>query len=128
MKYFAWSPKELKDMFSNDIPQGKYMSEPEIFPDEEFMGCMKPMEYFLNDIAKNLTAWSKAPDNSAVYYKTKNNCYKIAISLHHSDLIDIFCHNKSVKKTLSTWINKSTMDVGKDFLKDKKDLFVPLLP
>jgi hypothetical protein len=129
VKFFVWSPKELSDMFSNDRPVGKYLDEPSMFPAEEFGGCMKPLEYFSNDIRMNLEVWSKSSLSNMVYYKTKKNYYRISINPTHSGLVDIICHNKDLKKTISTWANTSSItDLGKEWLVGKRDLYVPLMP
>ena len=129
MKYFAWSIKELRGMFENEIPIGKFMDEPSMFPEEEFAGCMKPIEYFCNDIRKNLEAWSKSADNKSIYYKTRNNYYKFSVNPVHKGVINMVCHNKEAKKTISSWANQASISyLGKDFLKDRPENFVPLLP
>lgn len=114
-KTFFNTGQQLAQIFTQYSPAGKYYHNNIMFPEEQFSGCMKPIEYFMNDIHKNLIEW--ACDSKNIFYKTKLNWYMFCINEEHKTLINMSCFSNSSWERVDDWANKSSVDcLGKEWL------------
>lgn len=109
------------------------MSDNDLFPDSEFDGCMKPIEYFINDITRNLEEWAYDPGSKdipkAIYYKTKRCFYLFSPDSKNENLIYMSCFGRTKNVRYDSFANSSSLDsIGKTFLmKDNISKRVPVL-
>lgn len=125
MDTFFESPQQLAQMFTEQNQTGKYMTCDNLFPDDEFSGCMKPIEYFMADIINNLKSWSA--DQSAIFYKTKRCWYMFERNEQHPNVVNMSCFGISSWQRFDTWANLHSVEsLGKGFLAKHRDKRVPL--
>lgn len=113
-KFFFDSPGQLAQMFTqpnhhNPETQGKYLPS-----------GLKPIEEFESDISYNLVAWSLS--GNTILYMTENFWYEV---WKEEGVIKLSRHGRGQFTRMDTWMNLHSCSIGKKFLKDKKDLFIP---
>lgn len=121
--FFFDSGIMLAQMFTEENREGKFMHDPIL--DKQFPGCMKPIEYFSNDIRTNLVQWTTTGKDAqtVVYYKTTNYWYVFEQDRKHAGLIWMRRFGNQSWARSDSWANKSSIsDLGNDWLKKPEQL------
>lgn len=115
----------LAQMFMGQKVIGKYLPSENaniFFEGEIFDGCMKPIEYFVNDIQHNLVEWSYEGED--IFYRTKKNWYHFS---KDGTLVTMTCYSNDSFNRIDSWANLHSVDyMGKEFLSKHMDKKVKL--
>lgn len=124
---FFKSGHNLAQMFMGQSVVGKYLPSTNIdifFKGEIFDVCMKPIEYFVNDIKFNLVEWGS--EGNDIFYRTKMNWYHFHFN-KEDKLVTMTCYSNTRFARIDSWANlHSVEDMGKEFLSKHLDKRVKL--
>jgi hypothetical protein len=108
----------LIQLFTEPNQQGKYLEANAWtkWDGEHFPGCMKPVEFFENDILQNLVEWT-VTDGTTIWYRTERYWYLFERKDHQGcSLVFMTRFDRSSYKRWDSWINAYSTSVGKEWL------------
>jgi hypothetical protein len=105
----------LAQMFTTPNVVGKYMPSQDMDRDE-FPGCMKPIEFFTNDIHNNLQEWTTFGGN-VLLYRTLRYWYEFRVDEQDKGLVYMTRYDNSAWRRWDSWANAHSIeDIGKEWL------------
>ena len=120
----------LAQLFTPPNQQGKYMKidHASQADREEFPGCMKPIEFFTNDIKKNLLEWSTVSDN-VILYRTPRYWYWFQlVDMDSTPIVEMIRFDNNGWRRWDSWANlHSVEDITKKWLlaPGQKEKYLP---